>query len=126
MSPYHAKGLQGFAELQNDEIVHLRTRFGQGTLDQEWIQALGAEQNWIIVSGDIRITRSPIEQRAWHESQLTAFFFVAPFSNDGFWKQAAALVFWWPRIMQQSRATPTGHGFLVPKSGKAFTKLYPR
>lgn len=33
MSPYHAKGLRGFAELQKHEIVHLRERFdGNGFL----------------------------------------------------------------------------------------------
>jgi hypothetical protein len=42
-SPYHAKGIQGFAELQKHEIIHLRSKFEQDTKDTAWIAALAAE-----------------------------------------------------------------------------------
>jgi len=127
MSPYHAKGLQSFCEKFNDDkIVHLRTMFGEATRDADWIKALGAEGDWIIISGDGRITRSPVERAAWYESQLSAFFFAEPFPEVGYWKQAAALVTWWPLITRQARATPTGHGFLLPKQGKELKRLYPK
>ena len=43
MSPYHAKGIRGFAELQKHEIVHLREKFDPATPDPVWIEALGSE-----------------------------------------------------------------------------------
>jgi PIN like domain len=125
MSPYHAKGLQALSELQGDQIVHLRAKFDAETRDHDWIKALAGEGDWIIVSGDTRISRGVAERVAWHESKLTAFFFGEPFPEDGYWKQAAALVAWWPLIQKQARSTPSGHGFLLPKKGKEFRRIYP-
>jgi hypothetical protein len=125
LSPYHAKGLRGFAEIQGNEIVHLRQRFDDDAADVEWIAELGSEGDWIIISGDTRITRSPIEKAAWHESNLTAFFFSEPFPSDSFWKQAHSLVGWWPTIVLQARRTPQRHGFVMPKVGRELKRIYP-
>ena len=64
MSPYHAKGIRGFAELQKHEIVHLREKFDPATPDPVWIEALGNERDWLIVSGDAKITRNPVNRAA--------------------------------------------------------------
>lgn len=124
-SPYHAKGMQGFAELQQHEFKHLRQKFEQDISDVDWIRAIAAEGDWVIISGDTRITRNPVERAAWHESKLTAFFFIEPWLNDSYWKQSAALVHWWPTIAAQARKTPTGHGFIMPKLGKDLKQIYP-
>jgi hypothetical protein len=117
--------MRGFAELQKHEIVHLRQRFDDDTPDPVWISTLANERNWIIISADVRITRSPVERAAWIESGLTAFFFAQPFPGDGFWKQAQALVTWWPDIILQARKTPERHGFLIQKKAKELRQLYP-
>lgn len=124
-SPHHASGLRGFAEVQGYEIAHLRERFDPATKDIDWIRTLGTEGDWIIISGDTRITRNPAERAAWLESRLTAFFFSEPWANDSFWTQAAALVHWWPKIVLQARRTPTAHGFQMPKSGQQLKQIYP-
>lgn len=125
MSRYHAKGIRGFAELQHHDIIHLRERHEPDTPDIVWIRALGAEGDWVIVSGDTRITRNPVERAAWRESELTAFFFLEPWANDQYWKQCAALVSWWPIIVSQARKTPRAHGFVMPKLGKELRQIYP-
>jgi PIN like domain len=130
MSPYHAKALRAFSEGApggaKEEILHLRERFAPDTPDLEWMRVLGKEGGWVIVSGDTRITRNPIEQAAWHESGLTAFFFVEAFPNMSGWKQAATLVTWWPTLTKQARATPKGYGFTVPKLTKSgLRQIYP-
>ena len=56
-------------------VEHLRVRFEQQTEDVTWLEALGHEGEWIVISGDIRISRNPAEKAAWRESGLTAFFF---------------------------------------------------
>jgi hypothetical protein len=124
-SPYHAKGIRGFAELQDHEIVHLEERFPKDTLDVDWIRALAAEGGWIIVSADVRISRNPAERQAWQDSRLTAFFFASPWPNDNFWKQSTALMNWWPHITAQARRTPVGHGFLMPKKGTELRQIFP-
>lgn len=75
ISPVHAKALRILAEVQEYEIVHLSERFERDARDPEWLGTLGREGDWVIVSGDPRITRGRAERRAWHESGLTAFFF---------------------------------------------------
>lgn len=124
-SPYHAKGLRGFAEVQKYEIVHLRERFDSNTPDITWLTTLGAEHDWIVVSGDLRITRNPAERAAWYESKLTGFFFGDAWAELSFWKQAADLVKWWPELVLQARKTPAGHGFVIAKNSKAMRQIYP-
>lgn len=125
MSPHHAVGIRGFAEIQRHEIRHLRERFDEDTRDVEWITALGKESSWIVISGDMRITRNPVERRAWHESGLTAFFFSHGWSESSYWNKAADLVHWWPDIAQTARDHPERHGFVIPKSGRKLTQIYP-
>ena len=48
--------------------------FRRDTPDQEWLATLAEEGDWVIVSGDPRITRGKHERQAWLESGLTAFF----------------------------------------------------
>lgn len=93
--------------------------------DEEWIRALGKEGDWIIVSGDLRITRNPLERKAWLESGLTAFFFNDAWSRSSYWNKAADLVAWWPDITREARDHPKGFGFLIPKDGKKLKQIYP-
>jgi|SRR5690348_1620936 len=99
--------------------------FNQDIPDVEWLDRLGREGGWIIISADERISRNPAEKLVWRESHLTTFFFAQPWSGDKFWNQAKSLVTWWPEIVRQARTTPVDHGFAMPKSSKQFRKIYP-
>ncbi len=125
ISPHLAKGFAAMSESQSHTIAHLRTKFDAETIDVDWIRELGREGDWVIVSGDARITRNPAEREAWRQSGLTAFFFLPPFQTDSFWVQAAALVKWWPEISLQAKRAPKHHGYYVPKSGKTLQKIHP-
>lgn len=119
-----ARGIAEFALAQDIEIVHLRDRWDPSILDVEWIPALHAEGDWIIVSGDLRITRSRVEQRAWHESGLTAFFFEESFAQKRFWTQAAEITRWFPIIIDTARDCAPGSGFKLPSQGKDPKQIY--
>ena len=97
------------------KAVHLTDRFTPDTPDIEWISALASEGNWVIISGDVRITRNPQQCKAWQEANLTTFFLPKKkwMASDP-WLQAANLVRWWPDIMDQARRVAPGAGFLVP------------
>lgn len=125
MSPFHADGLRGFAQHDGHEFIHLRKKFRPDTPDIEWITKLGEEGDWIVISGDTRITRNPTEKRAWIESTLTGFFLAEPWMNDQYWKKTAALVKWFPEIARQAKKTPKHHGWQLPKSGSELRKLFP-
>jgi hypothetical protein len=124
ISRVQAQALGILGEVQKHDIHHLRDFFPEDTKDVEWIRALGEDGDWVIVSGDPRISRSKAERAAWHESGLTAFFFADDFGTRGFWKQAEALVHWWPVIVLEASSCAAGSGYLVPVKSKALKPIY--
>lgn len=124
ISYVYAEALKILAKPQGYPIVHLRERFPTGADDLDWIPALGAEGDWVIVSGDLRISKSRAVRAAWKESGMTAFFFDSGWTEMNFWKQAEDIVRWWPRIVLKAREVPTGTGLVIPLKGKDFKPIY--
>ena len=118
------EALRILAQIQEYELVHLAERFAPDTSDEEWIRGLADDGDWVIISGDPRISRGQAQRRAWQESDLTAFFFADGWASKGFWKQAESLVHWWPQIVLKAREAPPGTGFLMPWNGKDFKQIY--
>lgn len=117
LSPRVAKALQVLVQPEH-EVVHLSDKFQRDVDDQEWIRTLAREGNWIIISGDPRITRSAAERAAWRESGLTAFFLKRGWTNLRLIEQAARLILRWPKIIEQVRRANPGDGFLIPIKGE--------
>lgn len=113
LSPYYARALDVLIRPQGDSATHLRDKFPQNADDIDWIKTLGAEGQWVIISGDPDITRVPHEKAAWLQSGLTAFFFHKQFQNLVFWDQIAKLIQRWPLISEQAKRVEAGAGFLV-------------
>ena len=113
LPPRLAKAIDALLEPPN-EAVHLTGLFEPGIPDVDWIRRLADERDWIIISGDVRITRNPHERRAWQQAKLTAFFLKKGWINQNLWVQAAKLILWWPDIMEQAKRVEPGAGFLVP------------
>lgn len=124
MSPALARAI---AELEavtdKNEVRHLRDKFAANTKDIDWIKALGQERDWVIISGDLHITRNPAERQAWLESGLTAFFLKSGWADQKLWLYASRLVAWWPQIVTQANMIAQGQGFLVPFRGTRFENL---
>lgn len=118
------RALSILAQIQEYELVHLTERFAPDTSDEEWIRRLANDRDWVIISGDPRISRGRAQRRAWQESGLTAFFFADGWASRGFWKQAESLVHWWPQIVLRAREATAGTGYLIPLSGKEFKQIY--
>lgn len=123
IAPRIAESLAVLAAGNGQHVEHLTVRFDGATPDVEWIRALAAEGDWIIISADPRISRNRIEQAAWQESGLTAFFFV-DFSRRRFWDQANEIVSRWPDIVRTVAECRRGSGFLVKARQKAFQQIY--
>jgi hypothetical protein len=108
-----AEALRVIEGKEGHNIVHLRERFAPDTEDIDWIRALGNEGDWIIVSGDVRISRNEFERRAWLESRLTAFFLAKGWTNLKLWDQAWRFVKSWPDVVAQAGMIRPGAGFIV-------------
>jgi hypothetical protein len=114
LPPSLAHALKLLAAKDGHEIQHLRDQFPPATTDVEWINKLGADGEWVIVSGDLRISRSKHERAAWLQSHLTSFFLAKGWMNISFWEQAWKLIRWFPDIVKQAGMVKPGAGFEVP------------
>lgn len=102
-------------------VQHLKDRFEPQTEDVAWLEKLGHEEEWIVISGDIRISRNPAEKAAWRESGLTAFFFGGQYPGKKIWTQVMHFLRWWPEITREAREhreAPEGSGYVIPMKGK--------
>ena len=55
------------------EVIHLKEKFPQNASDEAWMNGLAKELDWIIISGDNRITKNPHEVQAWRAAGHTTF-----------------------------------------------------
>jgi PIN domain-containing protein len=120
LSPAFPPALSHLSQADGCTVQHLSEKFKRNIPDEEWLPELSKEGGWVVVSGDLRIFKSPHLRRIWIESKLTAFFLAKGWMNKPFWEQAWWLVRWWPHIMNQASLMTPGYGFEVPAkpSGK--------
>ena len=114
LSPRYAKSLDILSERDGHSVIHLKDRFERAATDPEWIRGLKTENDWVIVSGDTRIIKTPELKAEWLSSGLTAFFLSTGWMNIGYWPQVSLLIRWWPSILEQARLVERGTGFEVP------------
>jgi hypothetical protein len=100
------------------ELVALQDRFPTSIGDPDWLRALGAEGDWIVVSGDQKISRSPAERAAWREARLTTFFLGDNYPAGSTWVQAARLFEAWPGILIEAKRRAPTRAFVVNRNGK--------
>jgi len=114
LSPRYAKSLDILSERDGHSVIHLKDKFERDATDPEWIRGLKTETDWVIVSGDTRIIKTPELKAEWLSSGLTAFFLGTGWMNIGYWPQVSLLIRWWPSILEQARLVECGTGFEVP------------
>lgn len=102
----------------DDSVEHLQKRFNEDTADTTWIEALGRERHWVVVSGDLKIRQRPQEQRVLKAAGLTVFFMAKGFTKLPEWEQVRWLIDKWPLIRQQAELAAVGSAYIVPKVGR--------
>ena len=120
----YVRAVRVLAEIQKYEIKHLSELFSPSTPDTVWLKALASQRDWVIVSGDPRISRSKAERAAWHESGLTAFFLADGWASRGYWNQATDLVKWWPQIVLKAREAGQGTGYFIHWNSRSMRVIY--
>jgi predicted nuclease of predicted toxin-antitoxin system len=94
-------------------VVHLKDKFDQGIADEQWMNALGEEGDWVVLTHDVRITRNPHELAALEQSGLTVFIFAKGWLDIGFWEQAWQLIKRWPGITSIARRSTKSNRYRV-------------
>jgi hypothetical protein len=114
LSPYLAHALNALLEPEGDRVEHLTDRFARNTEDHDWIAALAAEGEWVVISGDVRIYRNRLEREAWRRSLLTVFFLAPQWSKARNIEKAWRLLRWWLRIREQVALVAPPAAFELP------------
>jgi hypothetical protein len=72
--------------------------FNHETDDEAWIKRLGEDKpaDWIVVTGDKRITKNRAERAAWVRAGLKGFVLAPAFQKTPMHQQAALLLWRWP------------------------------
>jgi PIN like domain len=55
-------------------VVHLRDEFLPNVEDAVWMHALANQEDLVITTADVAISRNPHEVKAWKEAGQTVFF----------------------------------------------------
>jgi len=117
LAPKLAKSLNALIEPEH-QVVHLKDRFAANTPDETWMTQLASEPDWIIISGDIRISKNPHEVEAWRNAGHTTFFLKPGWTNDQFWIQAYKFVKCFPDIIAAAQRAKRGTFFMISTKGK--------
>ncbi|MDX2208071.1 MAG: hypothetical protein SFU57_10535 [Gemmatimonadales bacterium] len=99
------------------EFCHHDEKFLRGTPDPEWLQSLGSEGGWVILTGDTRIRASPPNLAAWQEAGLTTVFYEE-ISSQRIYKQAAVVLGSFDDVLIAIKQNDPGTAFLVTKNGR--------
>lgn len=93
----------------NHHIQHIRDKFGTGSLpDSAWIEALGKEGGWCVLSGDRRIATKRPSRELFLRANLIGFFpmpAVMDLPLNGF---AARILTIWPVLETTERTMRRG------------------
>ena len=123
LPPRVARALNELVKADDHSVVALRDKFAENTPDVEWIEALGAEGGWVVLTLDHDIVRRKAEKAAWRKARLIAFVLTRGWSTFPPLDTAWRLIRWWPQIVQQASLAAPGSTFeLGPKlSGRIRT-----
>ena len=99
-------------------VVHLRDKFAPNAEDVVWMQALAAEEDWVIITADVRISRNPHEVRAWKEAGHTIFFLKPGWTDLTFWEQANKFTRCFPQIIAEAERAERAAAFVITVNGK--------
>jgi predicted nuclease of predicted toxin-antitoxin system len=71
-----AKLAHGINEMVEPDhrVFHLRDKFPPNAEDVVWMQTLAAEEDWVIITADVRISRNPHEVRPGRKLDILYFF----------------------------------------------------
>ncbi len=117
LSPALARALNALFDGE-DEVVHIRDKFGPSVKDVDWIDRLSAKGRWIVISGDASITKKKAEQTAFRNSRLIGFFLAHALNASKVTKQMQRLLALWDDIGTIAARVAGGAMYELPIKGK--------
>ena len=81
-------------------------------------EIFGKEEDLVIVTADVAISRNPHEVQAWKEAGHTVFFLKPGWTHLKFWEQANKFTKCFQDIIDQAMKSKRGATFSVRVNGK--------
>ena len=120
LSPDIARGMAELRHSFDEEIVHLKDKFDDESIeDAEWLADLIEEGGWSVVSAD-RFKKSSAERRAIRHPRLNVFILSKSFVKLKRWEKTKVIVRQWENISKMASAS-IGGVHEVRNSGKITT-----
>jgi predicted nuclease of predicted toxin-antitoxin system len=105
------------------EVVHIRDKFGTGSLpDEKWIEALGKEGGWCVLSGDRRIATKKPSREVFLRAKLIGFFPMSAVLDLKLHALASRILAVWP-IMEGIERTIEGGCFEIGIKTSRFRQI---
>jgi hypothetical protein len=117
LAPRHARALSALLA-PDHEVVHLRDKFPASTDDGSWLERLGVEGDWVVITGDTRIMTSPHLRAAWSRSGLTTFILKSGWMKQDLFEQHARLTRAMKKLIEHAAGAAPGTRFSVALNGK--------
>jgi len=108
----HELSVNKFSHLE--QVAALRDRFLADTADVDWIQTLGQEGGWFVLSADQFRKHGDLERKALRQSRLIVFCLSKQWASHRYWEHSANLIRWWPHLVEQADHLQGGAAFRVP------------
>ena len=99
------------------EVHSTIERFGRGAADELIIPVLGKEGS-ILITKDLNIHRTRLQDELRKKYNLGAFFIKLPKGNDKHWEIVKLIIREWETIIQNIHKTKRPFGFIVHPKGK--------
>ena len=113
--PHLARATGEILNFLGHDFDHSRHRYpNRDPGDIAWMQKLGAEGNWTIITGDERIRRNPGERAVWQATGLTTFFLQGTWMAAPAEEQAWRLIRGLLRLIETVESERPGTGLSLP------------
>jgi hypothetical protein len=122
LSPKIARALQEFFTGVH-EVRALKDKFSPTITDIDLIEALSAEGNWILVSGDRRITRNKAAREALRKSKVIGLFLSPGLYKAREIKKLERILALWGVIEVVSNRVSPGAMFELPMKSTLIKQL---
>lgn len=102
LPPTLADTLDGFLRHQGHSAHHIKDlHCGRDATDLQWIEMLGNHSDqWMVITGDLRIYKNPAERVALRQANLFGFVMAPAFSKMPMNQRASLLLWRWPDMEQ--------------------------
>jgi len=117
-SPNLARALVLMADADPDSIRCVRDHYGKDPGDDVWLRDVKLwSGDWIILSGDGRITKNPVLREIYLSSGRPMYVMPSAFQNKTRWLQASSFCKWFPDIQKHASKVSGAMCFNVRENG---------